>query len=298
VRLSRQRLTSVVLGVGLGLLLGFAIHAWRSSGPALGGFPMYEARGQIVDLGGRGAYIDCRGSGQPTVVLENGMGSGAGGWGVVLDEVASFTRVCAWDRPGLGRSGGRGEHTVGDAVEDLRATLDGAGAAPPYVVVSHSLGGVYARVFTDRHTTAVAGLVFVDAFWPDIHTTTVKLSEEFLEHSRADTAATAALVAETEALDWPASLAELAATGPLTVPAEILAVDQRGRYDDRWWTPDMKAAAIAEWESKLRAKFPEGRITIVEGSGHVIQYDRPDAVIAAVRRVVDAARAAVGHAPR
>jgi pimeloyl-ACP methyl ester carboxylesterase len=294
VRRTRQRLASLVLAVGLGLLIALGIDLWRDSRPPSLDVTSYEARGQVVDLGERGAYVDCRGTGQPTVVLENGMGSGAGGWGTVLDGVAAFTRVCAWDRPGLGRSDGRGEHTVGDTVEDLRAALDGAGAAPPYVVASHSLGGVYARVFADRFAAEVEGLVFVDAFWPDIHTTTVELSEEFLAHSRADTAETAALVAATEALDWPASLSELAATGSLPVPTEILAVDQRGRYDDRWFDPAMKAAAIAEWESKLRALFPNGRITIVADSGHVIQFDRPDAVIAAVRRVVHTVRAGGG----
>lgn len=287
----RPRTPVLVLAVAIGLAIGMAIDAWRDAGSAPLFPPPYEARGRVVDLGGRGAYVDCRGTGRPTVVLENGMGASAGGWGAVLDDVAGLTRVCAWDRPGLGRSDGRGRHTVGDAVADLWAALDRAGETPPYVIVSHSLGGVYARVSAHRHPADVAAMVFVDAFWPDIHTTTVELSDEFLEHSRADTAATAALIAETEDLDWPASLDELAATGTLTLPVEILAVDQRGRYDDRWFDPGMKAAAIAEWESKLRAIFPNGRITIVEDSGHVIQYDRPDAVVAAVQRVLDGVRA-------
>jgi pimeloyl-ACP methyl ester carboxylesterase len=159
-------------------------------------------------------------------------------------------------------------------------------------VVGHSLGGVYARVFAARHVTEIEALVFVDAFWPDIHTTGLDLPEAFLQLSREDTAATAASIEAAEDLDWRASLGQLAATGPLAMPVEILAVDQRFRYDDRWFTRAQEDIAIADWERQLSALFPRGRITIVEGSGHVIQIDRPEAVVAAIRRRVEGALAA------
>jgi pimeloyl-ACP methyl ester carboxylesterase len=300
VRLTRQRFASVVLAVVVGLVLAVVIDVWRVGGPVAwlsrhGLPPLYDARGRMVDIGGRSAYLDCRGSGSPTVVLENGLGAGAGGWGFVFDEVAAFARVCAWDRPGLGRSDPRGVHTVADAAADLRAALAAAGEAPPFVAVGHSLGGVYARVFASAHADEVVGLVFVDAFWPDIDEGAgLQFSDEFKRLQVADREATAASIAATEDLDWPASLAQVSGIPPTDLPAEILAVDQRLRHDDRLYSRENEAAVIAEWERQLGIRFPNGRITIVEGSGHVIQFDRPEAVIAGIRRVVDAVRAGGG----
>src|SRR6201993_5008267 len=65
----------------------------------------------LVDIGGRSLYLECRGQGSPTVILESGAGGGADVWSsdlekpagvrtMVLPSVAAFTRVCAYDRPG------------------------------------------------------------------------------------------------------------------------------------------------------------------------------------------------------
>jgi len=107
----------------------------------------------LVDIGGgRKMYLECRGTGSPTVVLVGGLRASAEDWSIgdksappVFPEVAKFTRVCAYDRPGtpVGDEPSRSDlvpqpTTAGDAVADLHAMLRAAGEAGPYVLVGHS----------------------------------------------------------------------------------------------------------------------------------------------------------------
>lgn len=125
----------------------------------------YPMHGQLIDVGGHRLRIECRGSGGPTVVLAAGLGEPAAnmeGW--IAPGVASDTRVCAYDRAGFGWSDPAPGPQDGDAVAtDLRTLLDRAGEAGPYVLVGHSSGGVYMRVFAVRYPDQVAGMVLLDS---------------------------------------------------------------------------------------------------------------------------------------
>src|SRR5207247_8987128 len=94
---------------------------------------------------------------------ENGLGSGAEGWGFVLPRIAERTRICAYDRAGIGQSEPAPRRTVADAVEELRALLTTAGERPPYILVGMSLGGTHVRVLAGRHADGTAGVVRVAA---------------------------------------------------------------------------------------------------------------------------------------
>jgi pimeloyl-ACP methyl ester carboxylesterase len=301
VRLQRPTPTSqlrrpafLILDVVAGLVLAFGIDLVRSGGPIgwmarRGIAPPYEPRGQVVRVDGRSVYVDCRGAGSPTVILDSGYGSGAGSWGFVLDEVAATTRICTWDRPGLGRSESRGLHSAAQTAVDLRATLAQIGATPPFVYVGHSLGGLYGRVFTAAHRDEVAGLVMVDAYWPDLALhRRVALPDEYVAAAAQNVASTGALVERGEELDWEQTLAELAATGTLGQPTEILAVDQHFRFVGV--DPATQEALIDAWEAALLEGFPNARITIAHGSDHMIQLRRPELVVEATRRLIDGAR--------
>ncbi len=129
----------------------------------------YPAPGKLVDIGGRHIQIDCRGSGSPVVVFESGLDDfGSLSWSSVHDDVARFTRACAYSRAGIMWSD-PSDRPFGAAnvAEDLHKALVAAGEKPPYVMVGHSLGGPYLSVFTSRYGSDVAGLVFVDASHPD-----------------------------------------------------------------------------------------------------------------------------------
>ncbi len=130
--------------------------------------------GVLVDVGGRRLHariIDERGEGgegTPTVVFESGIAASSINWSRVQAEVAGFAKTVSYDRAGYAWSDpAPGPRTAARAAGDLRALLDGAGVAPPYVLVGHSFGGLVLRAFVDRYPDDVAGLVFVDSTFPE-----------------------------------------------------------------------------------------------------------------------------------
>lgn len=125
--------------------------------------------GKLVDIGGRRIQLDCRGKGTPIVVFESGLDVfGSLSWAAVHDDVAKFTRACAYSRAGIMWSDpSNGPFSAENVAEDLHKTLTAAGERGPYVMVGHSLGGPYLSTFTGRDGSDVAGLVFVDASHPD-----------------------------------------------------------------------------------------------------------------------------------
>lgn len=289
------RFRHLALAVAAGLALAVAIDVLRTGGPGpwladRGLSPPYVAQGRLVDIGGRSLYLDCRGKGRPTVVLEAGMGDGARGWAPVLDELAATTRTCAYDRAGRGSSDPRGRHTLVDAATDLRGLLAAAGEPGPFIVVGHSLGGSYARVFADAYRDEVVGLVSVDAFDPDleaayIHTLLGDLRAEY----RTNLDGLRTLVANVEGLDWTTSEAQLIASDVSGLAIEVLRAPRAEPRLDAATNAAIAAAAEAGYSALSPGLV---RYELAWGAGHMIQVDRPDLVIAAVRRLVDAARAA------
>jgi pimeloyl-ACP methyl ester carboxylesterase len=121
----------------------------------------YEGRGPLVEVDGRRMYLSCRGSGSPTVVLESGLGETSAYWGWIAPRVARDTRVCVYDRAGRGRS------------DEAATPRDGVGVATdlhnllvrvpgPFVLVGHSSGAQYVRIFAGRYPSEVAGVVLLD----------------------------------------------------------------------------------------------------------------------------------------
>lgn len=284
-------LLALVVGLVLALLIDIARvggpEAWLARHRLM---PVALGQGDRVDLGGRSLYLDCRGTGSPTIVLEAGMGDGVAGWSPVHDGMAATTRTCGYDRAGRGSSDARGHHTVADATDDLRALLRIAGESPPFIVVGHSLGEVYARVFADRHRADVVGLVLVDGFSVDlqddwIHPLLGDLRPEYeggLQRLRD-------LVAGVEDLDWPASEAQLRAAHVSGIPIVVL---RAPREEPRLDEPTNVAIAVA-WEDAFESLSPgHVRYEIAWGAGHIVQADRPDLVIAAARELVETARRA------
>jgi pimeloyl-ACP methyl ester carboxylesterase len=124
---------------------------------------IYVAPGQLVDVGGRGLHLNCTGSGSPTVVLESGLGETEAYWGWISPAVARDTRVCAYDRAGRGWSDPVSLPEDGVAVAtDLHTLLDRAHIPGPFVLVGHSSGAQYVRIFAGRYPEQVAGMVLLD----------------------------------------------------------------------------------------------------------------------------------------
>lgn len=119
--------------------------------------------GRMVDVGGHRLYIECTGSGGPTVVLQSGLGESSSYWARIARAVAASTTVCVYDRAGHGRSDEAGPQDGIALATDLHILLERAGVVGPYVLVGHSSGGPYIRVFAATYPDEVAGMVLLDA---------------------------------------------------------------------------------------------------------------------------------------
>jgi pimeloyl-ACP methyl ester carboxylesterase len=298
----RARRAAIVLAaLVIGLALGVGLDVARLGGPAawlaargpveVGAALAYEALGRQVDVGGgRSVYLDCRGTGTPTVVLEAGAGGGASGWGPFLDGAAALTRTCAWDRPGIGRSASRGVHSGADTANDLHAALTAAGEEGPFIVVAHSFGGMYARLFASTAPGTVLALVMLDIYEPDLAMDTdPALGPEVRATLRRNLDQGNASLAAAEQLDWPATLHALEPVTP--EPAILLMVDQHQRYVDP--DPAVTEALVGAWTRAFAAHYPHGRFETAPTS-HFVHLDRPDLVLDRLRTLLAEARGTGG----
>ena len=122
------------------------------------------ATGRLIDVGGHRLYLNCVGSGSPTVVLEPGAGATSSQLGWIAPAVARRTRVCVYDRAGRGWSEPADSPQDGARIAtDLHTLLHRAGEAGPYVLAGHSFGGLYVRIFAAHYPDEVAGLVLLDS---------------------------------------------------------------------------------------------------------------------------------------
>jgi pimeloyl-ACP methyl ester carboxylesterase len=124
--------------------------------------------GRLVDVDGRRLHIWCTGSGAPSVILETGLGGTTVDWGFVQPAVAQFTRVCSYDRAGMGYSNpGPTPRTARRMARELGQLLERSGIDKPVVLVGASIGGLIVRVFVSEQAERAAGLVPVDATHED-----------------------------------------------------------------------------------------------------------------------------------
>lgn len=119
--------------------------------------------GELVDVGGCRLHVVCRGEGAPLVVLESAIAASSVSWSRVQPEVARFTRVCAYDRTGLGWSDASAARpTLSRVVSNLHAILSSRQGTDGFVLVGHSFGVFICLAYAAQHRHEVRGLVLVD----------------------------------------------------------------------------------------------------------------------------------------
>ncbi|CAN5834506.1 alpha/beta hydrolase [soil metagenome] len=144
----------------------------------------YPYPGKLVKVNGGNMHLIVSGKttlGLPTVILIGGLGATSPTWSLVQSQLEKTTRIVAYDRAGYGWSDAatdtRDDITI---AEELHELLVNAGIAGPYVIVAHSLGGLYGRIFTSMYPGEVKQLVLVESTHPDQFTRTATGKNELL----------------------------------------------------------------------------------------------------------------------
>ena len=320
-------------------LVALALAAWSpgessaqqttSASPDLStASPTREDFARQIDIGGgRKMYLECRGTGSPPVVLVAGLKGSAEDWKVtrqsepsVFAEVAKFTRVCAYDRPGtpVGEKPSRSDPvrqptTAGEAVADLHALLSGAGEAGPYVLVGHSYGGLVARLYASTYPEDVSGLVLVDALTEGLRDAETPeqwaIQRKLME---GDIRESLVLYPALERNDPDRSFEQIRAAPPLRpLPLVVLSAD-------RAWGPQVPSmiaagvlpadvppdfgyvtdAAQKQAQERLATLVPNAKHISKTNSGHEIHKEQPQLVIDSIREVVEAVRIGSRRLPR
>lgn len=288
-----------------------------------------QAPGRLVDVGGRRLHLHCKGAPAslptrastsaptvtPTVIFEAGLSQYAANttFSVAQDAIATFARVCSYDRAGLGWSDpAPSGWTQAGMVADLHTLLGSAGEPGPYLLVAHSLGGLLARTYARTYPKEVAGVVLLDATsdedFADLASAaavTIPQLDAAIGSSRpgqpviglpAGTSPEVVMAftpeilggvkVEFEALDrLPAEMKRPGGFGDLgDLP---LVVVRRGKTATPPSEADVSHQRIQENLAKLSSN---GSLVVAENSGHTIPLDEPAVVADTVRRMLDTVR--------
>ena len=305
-------------GVRGALLAGMFFSATAASAQGVSN----DHVGRMVRLSdGRRINLRCVGEGSPTVVFEGGYAADSQAWYKVQPQIAKTRRACSYDRAGYGLSDPGLEPRDGAAVaKDLDQTLRAAKVAGPYIVVGHSAGALYMRLFAARRPRDVVGMVMVD---PSIEHQDRRMEAVFGPgagslkgaHDRAVLCAAAAdkkalpspdpalkacgvttsaanwrtQLSEADTL-WRATSDEVAAT-PLrcaTLPIIVLTAD--GSFATA--PPQVRAQVEAlwrRWHQETAALSTRGQERVVARSSHLMMLDRPDAIVDAIGEILKVA---------
>jgi pimeloyl-ACP methyl ester carboxylesterase len=154
-------------------VLGLIALVWLvAAGAAEAVSRAHTPRGRMVDIGGRRLRLVCEGpvSAAPTVWMEAGAFSGAADFAAIQERLArKGLRSCAYDRAGMGFSDAGPALRDGDAIAaDLDRLIAASGERGPFILMAHSMGGLYVRQYAGSHPDKVAGVVLIEAVTPEL----------------------------------------------------------------------------------------------------------------------------------
>jgi pimeloyl-ACP methyl ester carboxylesterase len=292
----------------------------------------YPPPGELHLVQGRLMHIQCRGSGSPTVIVEQGIGGPAIDWTEINSQMARTTRVCDYDRAGMGYSEAAYKPTYSsDVAQNLHELLRKANVDDDLVFVAWSAGGLYVKEYYRRHPQRVKGMVLVDS----THEQTLqrmppapsnqenldnlmrkyylaqfgwlRLSGAQLPYARAplspeDKRRLAAFFLKSHTyrtlVDEGIGLEQDMARG--TVPPKLgdmpLIVIAEGAPRDPYMIENL--AKWHELQGELAKLSTQGKLVIAEKSAHFVHRTEPELILNAVKQVVDAVRTGQPFAAR
>lgn len=255
---------------------------------------------RLIDIGGRRLEAICSGTKRPSIVFESGAGRSASDWDMVRSLINPDVRSVAYSRAGQGRSDppsseniifDDGQIQVASAqsrTDDLANLLEQLNVDPPYVLVGHSLGGIYIRLFAQRFPDAVAGLVFIDSSHPHqysrlneaIQASEVpgELKTEFLKASYSPNAPVMAAATETGPFDHiPVAVLSQDPNLPVDRSESGLPIEIQPVWNKAW----------SELQSDIAKLSADSVHRVVEGAGHMVHIHSPEAVAEAIMGTVE-----------
>ena len=241
-----------------------------------------------VTVGTRRLFVSCSGdeSGPATVILIAGGSFSSEVWSRIQEPLSTSARVCSFDRAGVGESDPSPRpQTAEEMVADIYALLRAAREEPPYVLVGHSVGGIYARMFAARFPASVGALVLIDSaheeqIWRLAAIAPALVGAEYGNAWRDRTARQGlGFLGDGESLRWETNV-------PLIVLQQGRALPERPELG---LTRAVIPQVTALWRSlqeDLASRSPSGELRTAHGSGHFIQTDEPELVVQAIRDVL------------
>ena len=298
----------VVLGAFLIVAaLSGATYQWLATRQELAATP---PPGHLVDVGGYRLHLWCTGDGAPAVILDTGLGGSSADWGFVQPDVARFTRVCSFDRAGMGYSDpGPSPRTARRIASELAELLVRSGIGGPVALVGASIAGFDVRVFASDRPERAAGLVLVDAsheddvhevprmarfvpllstigvlrlFGPSFGQNIESLAPSVRQFAQATRFRAAGYQAAADEIIHIRESAEEVRSSRRKVTIPVLVVTGGRGADENWRQLQRDQASLSE----------RGCLIIAEQSGHVVPIDQPAVIVDAIRTVVETAR---GH---
>jgi alpha/beta hydrolase fold len=281
-RLRKWRWRALVLGLGLPLVLtacsdsADAPPAGQSSSPSASVQPSDNLFTDFVAVGGgRNAYVQCAGSGSPTIILESGDESDHIQWRLVEPSLAERTRTCSYDRLGTGASDkATGCRQLKDLNGDLEALLRATGEDGPYVLVGTSGGGFLMAGFAYAHPQDVKGMAFVETPHAII---AEEAPPELLQELKCDSPM------NEERRDYVAVENEAWANRERIgdIPLVVISNDYGDDYDN-----EEQRTNVEDQKGWFKLS-PQARQVVVT-SGHDVPENEPDLVIKEILQVLEA----------
>ena len=230
-------------------------------------------RDEILTVAGQNLHVEMLGESGPAVVFEAGLGNDTSTWRLVAASVAKFARVVFYDRAGAGRSMPLNKSsaiTADQVATTLHSLLSAADIRPPYILVGHSLGGLYVQMFARKYPNEVSGVVLLDS-------ASTEAPSELKTRARLEPGSAAYL--EQEGIAESNEQVRSAGLFP-NVPLTVIAATDHGPFFKDW------EPTLMRLQRQLATLSPRAELIVAQGSGHDIQIDRPDMVIDAIRRMV------------
>ena len=248
-----------------------------------------------VDAGGPTLRMLMAGSGNSTVVFESGAGAPLETWLRIQPKVSRFSKTISYDRAGNGRSEKGPVPRDGRRIAtELRTALHNTHATPPFILVGHSLGGPYIRVFAGLYPDEVAGLVLVDPTqeeliaWAKARDPKPSGDHEFRPYDEVDCAPAAFAQAQENPIPANVPVFLITGMGPRVIPEFVTKeLREEVQKDQKTFYP-AKLKFHKEWVDKI----PGGQLIITQNSGHGIPFEEPELVIKTIRDVVNRTRPA------